>query len=153
MKLLLRLHQVKLKTFQETDWSQGSRLETEDFLELQDFRNSTLATAVVLLVMGGALSEPQVIADAHGLSSALAFISPFTWASGEKPGIVLYAIFVAEDGLNPLASTHLLWQVSFFLQISLGCFIVEPGAPCLVECPSVRIYVEREIEICHSPKY
>ena len=43
-------------------------------------QNSTLATAVLLLVMGGALSEPQVIAEAEGLSSALAFLSPFTWS-------------------------------------------------------------------------
>ncbi|CAK9051481.1 Putative white-brown complex homolog protein 30 (Putative non-intrinsic ABC protein 12) (WBC-related protein 1) [Durusdinium trenchii] len=47
-------------------------------------QNSTLATAVLLLVMGGALSEPQVIAEAEGLSSALAFLSPFTWSQGEN---------------------------------------------------------------------
>ena len=47
-------------------------------------RNSTLATAVLLLVMGGALSEPQVIAEVEGLSTALAFLSPFTWTSGEN---------------------------------------------------------------------
>ncbi|CAK9051483.1 ABC transporter G family member 24 (ABC transporter ABCG.24) (AtABCG24) (Probable white-brown complex homolog protein 25) (AtWBC25) [Durusdinium trenchii] len=46
--------------------------------------NSTLATAVLLLVMGGALSEPQVIAEVEGLSTALAFLSPFTWTSGEN---------------------------------------------------------------------
>eukprot|EP00913_Durusdinium_trenchii_P012152 g11413.t1 len=47
-------------------------------------QNSTLATAVVILVMGGAMSEPQVIADAEGLSSALAFVSPFTWTAGQN---------------------------------------------------------------------
>ena len=31
-------------------------------------QNATLATAVVLLVMGGAISEPQVIADATGVA-------------------------------------------------------------------------------------
>ena len=34
-------------------------------------QNATLATAVVLLVMGGAISEPQVIADATGVAWAL----------------------------------------------------------------------------------
>ncbi|CAK9071117.1 unnamed protein product [Durusdinium trenchii] len=63
-------------------------------------KNSTLATAVVLLVMGGALSEPQVIADAHGLSSALAFISPFTWASGEKNYLALIATSGGEAAVD-----------------------------------------------------
>ena len=31
-------------------------------------QNATLATACLLLVMGGAISEPQVIADATGVS-------------------------------------------------------------------------------------
>lgn len=31
-------------------------------------QNATLATACVLLVMGGAISEPQVIADATGVA-------------------------------------------------------------------------------------
>eukprot|EP00438_Fugacium_kawagutii_P027689 Skav213619 [mRNA] locus=scaffold2986:436361:451240:+ [translate_table: standard] len=46
--------------------------------------NATLATACLLLVMGGAISEPQVIADATGVSTALAFLSLFTWTSGEN---------------------------------------------------------------------
>lgn len=56
-------------------------------------QNATLATACVLLVMGGAISEPQVIADATGVSSALAFLSPFTWTSGEN-----YLAVIASKG-------------------------------------------------------
>lgn len=56
-------------------------------------QNATLATACLLLVMGGAISEPQVIADATGVSSALAFLSPFTWTSGEN-----YLAVIASKG-------------------------------------------------------
>jgi len=54
---------------------------------------ATLATAVVLFVMGGAISEPQVIADATGVGRALAFLSPFTWTSGEN-----YLAVIARNG-------------------------------------------------------
>ncbi|CAJ1329185.1 unnamed protein product [Effrenium voratum] len=47
-------------------------------------QSSTLATSVVILIAGGAVSEPQVVADARGFTSALAFLSPFTWAAGEN---------------------------------------------------------------------
>ena len=40
-------------------------------------QNATLATACVLLVMGGAISEPQVIADATGVAWLLDGISGF----------------------------------------------------------------------------
>eukprot|EP00913_Durusdinium_trenchii_P012153 g11414.t1 len=47
-------------------------------------QSTTLATTVLLLVMGGALSDPESIAESEGLGSALAFLSPFTWTAGEN---------------------------------------------------------------------
>lgn len=47
--------------------------------------SSTLACAVAILIMGGAISEPQSIAEAPGtFGEVLAFLSPFTWSSGEN---------------------------------------------------------------------
>ena len=47
--------------------------------------SSTLALASVVLIMGGAISEPQSISEAAGsFNEVLAFLSPFTWAIGEN---------------------------------------------------------------------
>ena len=47
--------------------------------------SSTLALASVILIMGGAISEPQAISEAAGsFKEVLAFLSPFTWAIGEN---------------------------------------------------------------------
>jgi hypothetical protein len=55
--------------------------------------SSTLAVAVAILLMGGAISEPQSIAEAPGTFNAvLACMSPFTWSSGEN-----YLVFVASQ--------------------------------------------------------
>merc|ERR1712178_244966 len=68
--------------------------------------SSTLAAAVVILLMGGAISEPQSIAEAAPgtLSSLLAQLSPFTWSSGEN-----YLVFVAsqEGGVRSVSPAAL----------------------------------------------
>lgn len=47
--------------------------------------SSTLAVAVVILVMGSAISEPQTIAEAPGTYRYwLALVSPFTWSVGQN---------------------------------------------------------------------
>jgi len=55
--------------------------------------SSTLAAAVVMLIMGGAISEPQSIAEAPGtFGEVLACLSPFTWSSGEN-----YLVFLSRS--------------------------------------------------------
>eukprot|EP00930_Biecheleria_cincta_P065762 TRINITY_DN5164_c0_g1_i5.p1 TRINITY_DN5164_c0_g1~~TRINITY_DN5164_c0_g1_i5.p1 ORF type:complete len:783 (+),score=112.96 TRINITY_DN5164_c0_g1_i5:64-2412(+) len=63
--------------------------------------SSTLAVAVAILIMGGAISEPQSIAEAPGtLGEVLAFLSPFTWSSGEN-----YLVFISrqEGGIESVS--------------------------------------------------
>ncbi|CAK9071121.1 Putative white-brown complex homolog protein 30 (Putative non-intrinsic ABC protein 12) (WBC-related protein 1) [Durusdinium trenchii] len=105
-------------------------------------QNSTLATAVVILVMGGAMSEPQVIADAEGLSSALAFVSPFTWTAGQnylalidtsggEEAVDFYAVMIMEGyqkillclggrNLGYLTLTYIFCSVFAFLALFFG---------------------------------
>jgi len=61
--------------------------------------SSTLAIAVVILIMGGAISEPQSIAEAPGtFNEILAWFSPFTWTSGEN-----YLAFVDKLGADKVS--------------------------------------------------
>lgn len=64
--------------------------------------SSTLAAAVAILIMGGAISEPQSIAEAPGtINEILACMSPFTWSSGEN-----YLVFISrsDGGVDSVSS-------------------------------------------------
>mmetsp|Transcript_65592 Transcript_65592/g.154260 ORF Transcript_65592/g.154260 Transcript_65592/m.154260 type:complete len:766 (+) Transcript_65592:74-2371(+) len=81
--------------------------------------SSTLATSVVLLVMGGAISEPQVVAEAKGsFNEVLACLSPFTWAVGENYLAVISELG-GEDNVNIFALdmmdgyTNVLQKINF----------------------------------------
>ncbi|CAE7031065.1 abcG1 [Symbiodinium natans] len=82
--------------------------------------SSTLATAVVLLIMGGAISEPQVVAEAKGsFNEVLAFLSPFTWTSGENY-LAVIAEMGGEDYVNIFALDMMDGYRNVLLSINLG---------------------------------
>ena len=82
--------------------------------------SSTLATAVVLLIMGGAISEPQVVAEAKGsFNEVLAFLSPFTWTSGENY-LAVIAEMGGEENVNIFALDMMDGYRNVLLSISLG---------------------------------
>lgn len=81
---------------------------------------STLATAVVLLIMGGTISEPQVVAEAKGsFNEVLAFLSPFTWTSGQNY-LAVIAEFGGEDYVNIFALDMMDGYRNVLLSINLG---------------------------------
>jgi len=62
--------------------------------------SSTLAVAVMILVMGSAISEPQTIAEAPGTYRYwLALVSPFTWSVGQN--YLVEVDDVGEDKVMP----------------------------------------------------
>ena len=96
--------------------------------------SSTLATAVVLLIMGGAISEPQVVAEAKGsFNEVLAFLSPFTWASGENY-LAVIAEMGGEDNVNIFALDMMDGYRNVLLSISLGGQSVDYLTAAYISC-------------------